>query len=315
LRAKLHQHCAPVLAVLLLVTSMVAAATSCGQDRGQEEQSNEESSGSASGSGSGSGSGSASGSESSVPEANVESTPALEAAVENYRAYVIGQANQLAEETPQFTDAVTAGNIEQAKELYAPVRMHWERIEPIAASLGDLDPKIDAREGDVPEDEWMGFHRIEHALWVDNTTEGQEEYATQLQADVEQLQQDAQGLELQPADLVTGSIELLNEVSAEKITGEEERYSHTDLYDIQANVEGSEAAFDALEPSLEEKDPELVAEIEERFDAVYETLEPYRQGDGWVSYADLDEDERRQISQSIDALAEPLSQVGHALES
>lgn len=136
-----------------------------------------------------------------------------------------------------------------------------------------------------------------------------------MQADVEQLQGEAQNLELQPADLVTGSIELLNEVSAGKITGEEERYSRTDLFDIQANVEGSEAAFEALRPSLEERDPELVAEIEERFDAVYETLAPFREGDGWVPYTEVDENERRRISQSIDALAEPLSQIGQALEA
>jgi iron uptake system component EfeO len=136
-----------------------------------------------------------------------------------------------------------------------------------------------------------------------------------LQADVEQLREETQNLELQPADLVTGSIELLNEVSAGKITGEEERYSRTDLYDIQANVEGSEAAFEALRPSLEQRDPELVAEIEERFAEVYETLAPYRQDDGWVPYTEVTENERRQISQSIDALAEPLSRIGQVLES
>ena len=194
-------------------------------------------------------------------------------------------------------------------------RAPWERIEPVAATLGDLDPNIDAREGDVPDEEWRGFHRIEQALWVDEITEGQEEYARQLRTDVEQLQGEVQDLELRPEDLVTGSIELLNEVSAGKITGEEERYSRTDLYDIQANVEGSEAAFEALRPSLEERDPGLVAEIEDRFGAVYETLEPYRQGDGWVPYTELDEGERRRISQRIDALAEHLSQIGQVLEA
>jgi iron uptake system component EfeO len=308
LRAIFHR-CSPLgLGALLLVAS-VLAATSCVQDRGQEG------SGSASGSASGSGSGSGSGSASPVPETDIESTPELEAAVEDYQAYVTEQADQLVQETALFTNAVIAGNVEEAKGLYAPAREPWERIEPVAASLGDLDPKIDAREGDVPDDEWMGFHRIEQVLWAEDTTEGQEQYARQLQADVEQLRQEAQELELQPADLVAGSVELLNEVSAEKITGEEERYSHTDLYDIQANVEGSGAAFQALEPVIEEKDPELVAEIEERFDVVYAALEPYREGDGWAPYTNLDEDERRQISQSIDALAEPLSQVGKVLET
>jgi iron uptake system component EfeO len=314
-----------VRAALSLVAILVLTlgAAGCGQGSEAEKEdpgtTEEETSGSASSaseatSGSAS-SGSASAGAQGVPETDIQSTPELEAAVDEYRAYVVDQTDQLVEETALFTGAVIAGNVEEAKETYAPARVHWERIEPIAATLGDLDPNIDAREGDVPDDEWRGFHRIEQALWVEETTDGQEDYARQLQADVEQLQGEAQNLELQPADLVTGSIELLNEVSAGKITGEEERYSRTDLYDIQANVEGSEAAFEALRPSLEERDPELVAEIEERFAAVYETLAPYREGDGWVPYTEVDENERRRISQSIDALAEPLSRIGQALEA
>lgn len=307
---------------LTAIFVLALVAVGCGQGGEQGGETEEETTGSASSSASeatsgsaSSGSASASGSQAAVADADIQSTPELEAAVGEYKAYVVGQTDELVAETALFTDAVIAGDVERAKELYAPSRVPWERIEPIAAALGDLDPNIDAREGDVPDDEWRGFHRIEQALWVENSTEGQGEYAQQLQADVEQLQQDAQNLELQPADLVTGSIELLNEISAGKITGEEERYSRTDLYDIQANVEGSEAAFDALRPTLEQSDPELVTEIEERFAAVYETLEPYRQGDGWVPYTEVTENERRQISQSIDALGEPLSRIGQALEA
>jgi iron uptake system component EfeO len=58
-----------------------------------------------------------------------------------------------------------------------------------------------------------------------------------LQKDASNLREEVKEVELEPVDLVTGSVELLNEVSAGKITGEEDRYSHTDLYDIHANVE------------------------------------------------------------------------------
>jgi iron uptake system component EfeO len=313
LRAISHRkrYLAPL--ATLLTMSIIATAVSCG---GQDRSTESASSGSQSGSGSSSSNpGSATSASEATPETDIQSTPELEAAVDEYKAYVVEQTEQLVQDTSLFTSAVIAGNVEEAKELYAPARVPWERIEPVAESLGDLDPNIDAREGDVPEDEWRGFHRLEQALWIDNTTEGQEDYALQLQADVETLQAEVSDLQLEPADLVTGSIELLNEVSAGKITGEEERYSGTDLYDIQANVEGSQAAFEALQPMLEERDPDLVAEIDERFDAVYETLAPYRDEDGWVPYTDVTEDERRQISQSIDALAEPLSQIGQALQT
>ena len=261
------------------------------------------------------GGGEGSGGSEGASAAQAETSPELEAASEGYEDYVVAQSDELLEDTQRFTEAVASGDVEGAKKLYAPTRIHWERIEPIAASLGDLDPQIDAREGDVPDEEWGGFHRIEQALWEENTTEGQEEHARNLVADVEALRTQVYGIQLDPSDPVTGSIELLNEVSADKITGEEERYSHTDLFSIAANIEGSEAAFRSLEPALKESDPELVGEINDRFADLYETLEPYRDGEGWVPYTELDEGERRELSQSVDALAEPLSGVGQVLQS
>jgi iron uptake system component EfeO len=245
---------------------------------------------------------------------DVGGSPELGEAADEYEGYVAEQTALLANLTEGFTDAVEAGDVERAKELYAPARVPWERIEPIAAQLGDYDPNIDAREGDVPDEEWRGFHRIEKALWVENATEGQEEYARPLLEDVRSLEREVEDLELEPVDLVTGSVELLNEVSAGEITGEEERYSHTDLYDINANVEGSEAAFEELKPEVAGEDMALANDVEEGFDQVYEELEQYRRGDGWLSYEKLDEADRRSLSQKVDALAEPLSRVGQVLE-
>ena len=244
----------------------------------------------------------------------VGGSPELEEAADGYEEYVVAQTALLEERTREFTGAVISGDVERAKRLFGPAREPWERIEPIAASLGDYDPNIDAREGDVPDDEWRGFHRIEKALWVDDTTEGQERYARRLMRDVTSLREDVDGLELEPADLVTGSVELLNEVSAGKITGEEDRYSHTDLYDIHANVEGSEVAFEQLKPELAGEDMALANGVEEGFDRVYEELDRYRRGDGWVPYTRLTEADRRALSQKVDALPEPLSRVGQVLE-
>ena len=44
---------------------------------------------------------------------------------------------------------------------------------------------------------------------------------------------------LQPAQVANGSVDLLGEVAKSKVTGEEERYSHTDLGDFEANVDGA----------------------------------------------------------------------------
>jgi len=244
---------------------------------------------------------------------DIEGSPELNAAAREYQDYVDGQSELLVDRTEEFVAAVKAGDVEEAKRLYAWSRVPWERIEPIAEKFGTLDPEVDAREGDVPKQQWTGFHRIEQALWVDGTTEGQAEYATELMSDVERLERQVDDVKLLASDPVFGAVELLNEVSATKITGEEERYSHTDLYDIAANVEGAKVAFDFVKPVVKQQDPDLVKEIEARFRDVEQEIEPYRRGDGWVSYEKVDEEQRRELSQKIDALAEPLSRVGRVL--
>lgn len=240
---------------------------------------------------------------------DTESSPQVEKAISQYRDYLGKNTAALVAATEPFVAAVEAGEVEQAKSLYAPARIPYERIEPVAESFGDLDPRIDARENDVPKSEWSGFHPIEQALWVDGTTAGMAPVAKQLLADVEELQRKVATVELQAVQIANGANELLGEVSASKITGEEERYSHTDLVDFEANVEGSEAAFEAVKPLVEEKDPQLVKEIEANFDDVYASLEPYREGDGFVLYTELSTADTRQLAQKIDALAEELSQV------
>jgi iron uptake system component EfeO len=179
----------------------------------------------------------------------------------------------------------------------------------VAESFGGLDPRIDARENDVPASEWSGFHVIEQALWVNDTSNGMTPVAKQLLTDVEELRRKVKTVDLQAVQIANGANELLGEVSASKITGEEERYSHIDLVDFEANVEGSEAAFTAVKPLVGAKNPELVEEIEAGFEDVYASLEPYLQGDGFVLYTELSKADTRVLAQKIDALAEELSRV------
>ncbi|MFJ8268077.1 iron uptake system protein EfeO [Peribacillus asahii] len=240
---------------------------------------------------------------------------ALDGVTAEYREYAIHEIEEFVTATEEFTNAVIEGDIEKAKELYAPARMHYERAEPIAEVFGDLDPKIDAREGDVPEEEWTGYHRIEYGLWEKNTTKGYEEYAKQLMKDVHLLRAKVETVEVTPDLLVTGAVDLLNEVSTSKVTGEEDRYSHTDLYDFAANVQGAEEIFNLLKDEVKAKDADLAATIEAQFAQVHSLLDEQKEGDGYKLYTDLTEAEVKKFSQAVDALAEPLSQIGIVTEA
>ncbi|HEY2602904.1 MAG TPA: iron uptake system protein EfeO [Thermoleophilaceae bacterium] len=235
--------------------------------------------------------------------------PALAAAVASYRRYLEQQTGQLVTHTQSFAAEVREGDVGEAKELYPSARAPYERIEPVAESFGSLDPDIDARAGDVPASKWTGFHPIERSLWIHDSARGQNGTATKLFDDVELLQRKVRSVKLEPSQIANGAVELLGEVSKSKITGEEERYSHIDLVDFEANVAGSRAAFDAVAPILQARNAALATQVDQRFGAVAKALDGYRRGDGFVSYTELTRADKRKLSQAIDALAEPLSKV------
>jgi iron uptake system component EfeO len=241
-----------------------------------------------------------------------KTSPATEKAIADYTEYLLENSEELTQNTKPFVAAVEAGEIEKAKQLYPTPRINYERIEPVAESFGDLDPRIDARENDVKPSEFGGFHRIEKALWEEETTKGMTPVAEALLEDVEELEDKIKGnIKIQAVEIANGANELLTEVSTSKITGEEERYSHIDLVDFKANVEGSQVAFEAVAPLMEKRQPQLVNEIEKDFEAVYAALKPYETSKwpGFVLYTDLNKSDTRKLAQVIDTLAEKLSLV------
>jgi iron uptake system component EfeO len=236
---------------------------------------------------------------------------ALAAATASYSRYVKSQTDALLVKTQEFVTAVKNNEVDKAKALFPVARTYWERIEPVAEIFGDLDPKIDGREEVVEEGmEFTGFHRIEKDLWAakpDISSDGP--IADQLLTDVKEIVAKAQAEKLSPLQLANGAKELLDEVASGKITGEEDRYSHTDLWDFNANVEGSKAAIAALRPVLEERDPALVKTLDGEFANVDSTLGKYRDGDGWKLHTELTDADLKGLSDAINALAEPISKV------
>ncbi|WP_431974350.1 iron uptake system protein EfeO [Micromonospora haikouensis] len=242
--------------------------------------------------------------------ATVAPDAALAEATASYQRYVTSQTAALLTKTEEFVTAVKAGDVAKAKALYPVARTYWERIEPVAESFGDLDPKIDGREEVVEEGmEFTGFHRIEKDLWTTGDISADGPIADRLLADVKEIVAKANAEKLTPLQLANGAKALLDEVASGKITGEEERYSHTDLWDFNANLEGSKAAIAALRPALEQRAPELVTQLDAEFANVETALGKHRDGDGWKLHTALSKAELKELSDSINALAEPISKV------
>jgi iron uptake system component EfeO len=237
----------------------------------------------------------------------------LTAAADSYARYVKSQSDTLIVKTTEFVDAVKAGDVDKAKKLFPVARTYWERIEPVAEQFGDLDPITDGREPDAKAEgvDFTGWHRIEKQLWVEGNTEGMDPYADQLLANVKKIVAKGQDAPLTALELAQGSKGLLDEVATGKITGEEDEFSHTDLWDFKANIEGSQAAISALRPVLVKRDPDLVKDLDAKFTAVDTELNQHQDkstGD-WTFYDKLTEQQIKQLSDAVAALSEPISKV------
>ncbi|KAJ1680652.1 hypothetical protein LUZ63_024134 [Rhynchospora breviuscula] len=239
-------------------------------------------------------------------------------AIDLYAAFVKDQVGQLLPAVQTFVSAYESGDDQTARDQYPRVRAYYERIEPIAEALGDLDPRIDYREVDAVAEglAWTGFppHR-EGSLGPragraqrrrrDARVEGLDSLHARRAGDT----LNAQGV----AGISNGAIALLDEVATGKISGEEDWWSHTDLYDFAANVEGSKMAFSLVRDFAESKGDKgaaLVTRIDTGYADLEAALATYGSLDaGFVSYGQITDADKRQLTDLINALAEPLSQL------
>ncbi|UFR04828.1 EfeM/EfeO family lipoprotein [Streptomyces sp. Go40/10] len=244
--------------------------------------------------------------------------PRLDKAVADYRQYAQDQADETLPKAETFVKAVKDGDLDAAKKAYGLSRLGWERTEPVAESFGDIDPKVDVREDGLEAGQkWTGWHRLEKALWQDKKIGAQEKaLADQLLTDLKDWQGRVGKAEITPTSMANGAKELLDEVATGKVTGEEDRYAHTDLVDFKGNVEGAQKAYELLKPVAAKNDPALTKELDRQFAALDTLLDTYRKDKtsyDFVSYDKVGKDQRKELSDAVNALAEPLSKLAAAV--
>jgi iron uptake system component EfeO len=242
-------------------------------------------------------------------------------ATKAYTAYVQGELAGLVDGTTEFVTAVKAGDDDRARAIYPNARARWERVETIAAEFGDLDPAIDAREAGLSEgDEWTGWHRLEKDLWPARaknytplTDAEQATLADKLLADTQTIQEQGKDLKITATEIVEGSQGLLEEIAGGKVTGEEEYWSRTDLWDFQANLDGAWEGFNLLEPVIKGRDPKLADRIQYQFGAVQGLLDATKKGDEFVTYDKLTKQQVKGMSDAVNALGESMAEVSAVL--
>ncbi len=102
---------------------------------------------------------------------------------------------------------------------------------------------------------------------------------------------------------------LIEEVAASKISGEEDRYSHTDLWDFGLTLKARRKLSICCVHNCKKANPELLAKVDANFKKVDTILAKYRTKDGFETYDKLTDADRNALKGPITALAEDLAQL------
>jgi iron uptake system component EfeO len=243
-----------------------------------------------------------------------------------YGKYVTTQVDEMVAAVRKLQRLVEAGDLGAAQKQYGEARPFYEKVESDVDGFvlpgtkptdnkGNLDYLIDMRGSNLdPAVGWHGFHAVERDLFGRKAiTASTKKLAAELTSNVEQLATLSKSLTYKPEDLANGAAGLLEEVQTNKISGEEEAFSHIDLVDFAGNVEGAQQSFAYLKPGLTKIDANLTTTISQRFEDVSTLLDRYRDPSrigGYREYTpELKKTDANKLSQSVQALQDSLAHL------
>ncbi|CAK7047132.1 iron uptake system protein EfeO [Saezia sanguinis] len=250
--------------------------------------------------------------------ANRKPTPIeLVSAAGEYKVYISTELNALLKQSQALADAIKSGDLATAQALYAPALQRYEHIEPVLKQFSALDTAIAADESVFRErandPAFSGFHRIERGLFADQSTDNLEPVAAQLLENISALQQEISTVKTSPDQMVGYAAALIREIEQSKLQGHKNLYARTDLWGIQANLDGSHRIFRLVRPMLSKAHPELYQQIEDQYKAANTILETYKTTDGFQPYEQLTEADREALKTTLAQLNDNLSSLPEAL--
>ncbi|GLH43535.1 multidrug DMT transporter permease [Pseudomonas atacamensis] len=235
-----------------------------------------------------------------------------------FRVYLAVQSSALIKAATALNQAIASGDLAQAQALYLPARAAYQRLAPAAQRLAELDNQINARadyfEKREQDPAFVGFHRLEYALFEQRKLDDVAPIAQRLLAEVTVLKQQLLAQSLPPEQLVSIVVRNLNSLADVRAgSGEEERYSHSDLNGFAANAQTARKVVDLLRPMLSKSSADVLANVDQAMSDFDNQLNAYKSADGYVSYDAVTAAQRQQIAAKAKALAAAMDGIDPAL--
>jgi high-affinity iron transporter len=236
-----------------------------------------------------------------------------------YRSSITAGMAQLVKDTDTLRTAVAAGNLTEARARWLPAHLDYERLGAAYDTFGDFDSEIDGRPvgltGGVNSPKFAGFLRLEYGLWHNQPASELRPIADKLATATSALLKQFPQMLMPANDLSLRTHEILENALQFELTGELDEGSHTTLATVDANVQGTELALQALAPLVRQVDPALLGEASTGLTRLGALLDSYKRPDGsWTPLQGLSQGAHERLDAAVSSLLEQLEQVPDRLE-
>jgi iron uptake system EfeUOB component EfeO/EfeM len=233
-----------------------------------------------------------------------------------YQVYLSRRSNELAAATATLSERVAAGDVEGAKAAWLAARQPWRQLAPVTGRIADLvnsmDPLAEYLAQREADPAFIGFHRIEYALWSEGTTEGLAPVAAELATAAATVKDRVKQAKPGPADLAGNAASLAARV-ADQAAASQTPYSHSDLAEYSADLDGITKSAIVVEPLVREANPATADALTSALDAARATLDGLKLDGAFPSYDTVDDAGRKKISEAFARVADAAGALNPAI--
>ncbi|MFT3972992.1 MAG: imelysin family protein [Amaricoccus sp.] len=233
-----------------------------------------------------------------------------------YQVYLNRRAGELIEATATLSQAVAAGDLDGARAAWLDARQPWRQMAPVIGRLGDvvnsMDPLADYLEKREADPGFTGFHRIEYGLWAQGSTDGLAPVAATLAAEASTLKDRLKQVKLAPGDLAANAAALAGRV-VDQATASQAPYSHSDLAEFSADLDGIAKSARLVQPLVADAAPQSAAALDTALDGARATLDGFKVDGAFPPYDSVDADGRKRIADAFTKVADTAGALNPAI--
>lgn len=251
-----------------------------------------------------------------IAKGDIPTPEKYQPAIQEYLTFVNKELSEMVEQLEKLNQSIQKGQLAQAKAAYIQAHQHYETVRPIIVLFGNTDRTINSRADYFLDKEkdyrFVGFHLVEYLLFSQQDLKAALPASDELLLKGRDLQKRVLTETIEIPKLVQASADFIEMILETKLSGKENIYSQTDLFDMAANAKGSQVIIDVISPFVEAKTLDQIKENDQKINKI---VQSYQLAKGqYAPYSQLKQQDKMTLYSLLTQQAELLATLRAQLD-